>query len=91
MTATGIIKAVCDCYNITDDELLSKIKERHLVDARKTASYLIRFRLGYTLGKVGIAMKRDHSTIAHYMTSHRELMKNDSNYIKLFNDISKAI
>lgn len=91
MTATGIVKAVCDCYGIEEDELLCRVKDRYLVDARIMASYLMRFKLGYSLGKIGLVMKRDHSTVAHYITTHRSLMERDAKYAGRFRELSKGM
>lgn len=52
-------------------------RERKIVDARFIYAKILRER-GYTLQSIGNSLKKDHTTILHYITQSDNLMKYDN-------------
>lgn len=70
MKHTSIIPHVCRKHGITPDELLGNRRFPHLVEARRE---VIKHMLArdYSLPRIGRALRRDHSTIAHHVKAIR--------------------
>jgi chromosomal replication initiator protein len=65
-----IIEAVEAQYNVTLTEMQSKSRQRHIVDPRSVAMYLMYRHAGMTQKKIGEYFGgRDHSTVIHAIAS----------------------
>jgi chromosomal replication initiator protein len=61
----AIIERLCDYYNVSKDQLLSKSRDRQLVFIRHLAIYLILTKTRLTLKATGLIFGRDHTTAIH--------------------------
>jgi len=60
-----ITKTVCDFLQVNYEDVFSKSRKGHLVDARQIAMYFIRQNTLYSLNEIGIFFKRDHSSVLY--------------------------
>lgn len=60
-----ILRAVCDEFGVTKDDLLSKKREATISQARQITMYLLREDAGLTVARIGRELERDHSTVLH--------------------------
>ena len=81
-----ITDAVCAYLDIPKARILSKSRERHLVDARRMIYNMIRSTYGYSLNSIGIHFKKNHATIIHGIRTHKHLCKYDSHYKKYYSE-----
>lgn len=58
-------KLVCEEFECSESELTGQGKMRHLIDARSTYCLISREYLKETLIRIGIEIRRDHSTVIH--------------------------
>lgn len=78
-----ISKAVAQKYQVKLDELRSKTRRQHVVNARSVAMYLARHLCGLSFQKIGVYFSnRDHSTVRHAVAMVQQLAAADS----LFSD-----
>lgn len=75
ITADQIINATADYFTFSVEELISKSRNRKLVNARQIAMYLLRELTEMSLPKIGQALGgRDHTTVMYAERKIRELM-----------------
>ena len=87
-----IITAVCEKYGVSADDLKSKNKSAHVVNARHIAIYLIRTQTNMTLKAIGETFgNRDHSTIKSSEENVRIKIKTVKNFETELNEIIKKI
>lgn len=66
LTSEKIIRIICHRHGITKTALLGPGRQRHLVEARHEAFYLIRSLLGRSYPEIGRRMgRKDHTTVLH--------------------------
>lgn len=82
-----IIDAVCSDFYITESQLKSKKRLRHLADARKIVSYLLRKYTNLTTSKIGEILNKDHSSIVAEGKATHALLEKD----KLFSERLKRL
>ena len=89
-TPEFIIKSVCEICNITLDDLRSKKRDWDIGDPRACCSVLLKDyhpRMSYT--RIGLYLRRDHSTILSHFEKVREVKEIKELYEKLKYQISK--
>jgi chromosomal replication initiator protein len=59
-----LLARVCEHFEITMTELLSKDRHAHIADARHVAAWLLR-ETGLSYPSIGKVLERDHTTIMH--------------------------
>ena len=64
-----IMEFICKAYSLTERELQSKSRKRHIVIARNTAFYLARKHTGLSLKAIGEQFGRRHSTVIKGITN----------------------
>jgi chromosomal replication initiator protein len=64
----AIIRAVCQNFRLSQDELSSKSRKQNIVIARNTAFYLARKHTGLSLEDIGQEFNRRHSTVIKGIT-----------------------
>lgn len=74
------IKAVCNVYDVNFEDLVSKMRERILVEPRQVLGVLLYVGGGYSLNAAGEIIGRDHSTILYYKKTVKNLYSTDSGY-----------
>jgi len=62
-TSQEIINNVCEKLNITNEEIKSKCRKRHIVEARSVALYLIRKKTDLSLKRIGLLFNCNHATV----------------------------
>ena len=83
---------VCEYFNITRKELLSKSRKRNIVQARQIAMYLCRSILNSSLTTIGTEMGgKDHATVLHACATVADLMSTDRAFRQYVTDIEKML
>lgn len=74
-----VIQIVCDHYNLTSDELLSKKRSNEIAIPRMIAMYICRVYLDENLTKIGIQFGgKNHTTVMHAVDKIKnEILKDD--------------
>lgn len=71
-----ILEVVCHGYELTEKELKSRSRKRHVVLARNTAFYLARKHTDLSLSAIGQRLGRRHSTVLKGITNvEREISR----------------
>jgi chromosomal replication initiator protein len=92
LTTSHIINSVASFFNIKNNELLGKKKNKELVEPRQICTYLICELMDLPLVTIGTAMGgRDHTTVIHSRNKITELIKNNDRMAKTVNDIKNII
>ena len=86
-------RTVCDYFNITRDDLLSKSRKRQIVQARQIAMYLSRNLISNcSLSTIGAEIGgKDHATVLHACTTVSDLMSTDKIFKKYVQDIEQML
>ena len=84
-----VIQIVCDHFNLTNEELLSKKRSNEIAIPRQIAMYICRTYLDENLTKIGIQFGgKNHTTVMHAVDKiKKEILKDDV----LNNEIQKMI
>ncbi len=84
-----VIQIVCDNYNLTSEELLSKKRSNEIAIPRMIAMYICRIYLDENLTKIGIQFGgKNHTTVMHAVDKiKKEIIKDDN----LNNQIQKMV
>ena len=92
VTIDKVQKVVCDYFNITRDDLLSKTRKRQIVQARQIAMYMARTLLNCSLSTIGAEIGgKDHATVLHACTTVNDLMTTDKTFKQYVADIEKML
>ena len=92
ITIDKVQKVVCDYFNITRDDLLSKTRKRQIVQARQIAMYMSRTLINCSLSTIGAEIGgKDHATVLHACTTVNDLMTTDKTFKQYVTDIEKLL
>ena len=93
VTIDGVQRVVCDYFNITRDDLLSKTRKRQIVQARQIAMYMSRNLISNcSLSTIGAEIGgKDHATVLHACTTVSDLMSTDKTFRQYVTDIEKLL
>ena len=93
VTIDGVQKVVCEYFNITREELLSKTRKRNIVQARQIAMYMSRNLISNcSLSTIGAEIGgKDHATVLHACTTVSDLMSTDKTFKQYVTDIEKLL
>ena len=83
------LRVKCEQDDILPEEVVSKTRKRHLVEARMMISKLL-LREGITLSEIARFLNKDHATIIHYRNLHDDLMKTEAKYKHKFDQLNSA-
>jgi chromosomal replication initiator protein len=88
-----IQKSVCEYFNISREELLSKSRKRQIVQARQIAMFLSRNLISNcSLATIGQEIGgKDHATVLHACTTVSDLMATDRVFKKYVTDIETML
>ncbi|MBQ6244420.1 MAG: chromosomal replication initiator protein DnaA [Bacteroidales bacterium] len=86
-------RSVCEYFNISREELVSKSRKRQIVQARQIAMYLSRSLISNcSLATIGQEIGgKDHATVLHACTTVSDLMATDKVFRKYVSDIESMI
>ena len=92
LTSDSIIEAVCNFYKIQRSDLISKKKNKDIVEPRQICAYLMTELLSSPLVTIGQALGgRDHTTVIHARDKIAELMKENSRISTEVKDLKNLI
>ena len=91
LTEESIIKEVSEYYNISQEQILSKVRTAQIALARRIAMYLCRFLIGSSYPKIGEIFDRDHSTVITGVEKVENELKTDNQLIKAISDLKKRL
>ncbi len=75
-----IVGLVCDITHLSRQELFSKARQRHLVDARRLAFALMRELFGLPYQTISKHFAMNHASIIHSIKLHKNLLEFDAVY-----------
>jgi len=86
-------KSVCEYFNISREDLLSKSRKRQIVQARQIAMFLSRNLISNcSLATIGQEIGgKDHATVLHACTTVTDLMATDKVFKKYVTDIESLL
>ena len=86
-------RSVCDYFNISREDLLSKSRKRQIVQARQIAMFLSRNLISNcSLATIGQEIGgKDHATVLHACTTVSDLMETDKLFKKYVTDIESML
>ncbi|MBR4213216.1 MAG: chromosomal replication initiator protein DnaA [Bacteroidales bacterium] len=92
ISVNRIQSAVCNYFNITTDQFLSKTRKREIVQARQIAMYLSRSLTKTSLSSIGTQLGgKDHATVLHACNTVCDLMDTDRSFRGYVTDIEKQL
>ncbi len=86
-----VINSVSEYYNLTPNQLKSKVRTSQIALARQIAMYLSRELLTLPYQEIGKAFGKDHSTVLTNVQKISNLYKSDALVKKNVDDLSKRI
>lgn len=88
-----IQRSVCEYFNISRDELVSKSRRRQIVQARQIAMYLCRNLISNcSLSSIGAEIGgKDHATVLHACSTVSDLMSTDRVFKKYVTDLESSL
>ena len=86
-------RSVCEYFNISREDMLSKSRKRQIVQARQIAMYLSRSLISNcSLATIGQEIGgKDHATVLHACTTVSDLMATDKVFKKYVTDIEAML
>jgi chromosomal replication initiator protein len=92
VTIDKVQKVVCDYFNITRDELLSKTRKRQIVQARQIAMYMSRTLINCSLSTIGAEIGgKDHATVLHACKTVANLADTDKQFKVELEEIDNSL
>ena len=92
ITTSRIIEVVCSFYNVKKEDVLSKKRNKELVEPRQMCAYLMTELMSIPLVTIGQALGgKDHATIIHSRDKIAELIKINDRIERDINDLKNLI
>ena len=93
LSVENVQKSVCEYFNISRDELLSKSRRRQIVQARQISMFLSRQLISNcSLATIGQETGgKDHATVLHACSTVTDLMVTDKLFKKYVTDIEQML
>ena len=92
LTIDKIIDAACSYYSISKADMISKKKNREIVEPRQVCIYIITEMLNVPLAAIGSVLGgRDHTTIMYARDKITELIQTNTNIATAVKDIKDMI
>lgn len=92
ITIDFIIRIVTDHFNLADDAIISKRKQKSIAFPRQICMYLCKELTSLSTTDIGEKLgKRDHSTVIHGCTKIEEMLKVDNSLQNTIDAIKKKI
>tara|TARA_R100001440_G_scaffold705_1_gene2241 strand:+ start:364 stop:783 length:420 start_codon:yes stop_codon:yes gene_type:complete len=80
-------KVVCFVTKMSEKELLSRSRKRHIVDNRRMAFAICKDILELKWTEIANAFKLNHASIIHHYKKHKELIEFDNYYGHKYHDL----
>lgn len=92
ITIENVRKAVCDYFNITNEEFMSPSRKRQIVQARQISMYLSRTLTNSSLSTIGEQTGgKNHATVLHSCNTVNDLMATDRTFKHYVLEIQKTL
>ena len=92
LTVSDVIERVCSFYNIKKSDLVSKKRNKELVEPRQVCAYLMTELMSIPLVTIGQALGgKNYATIIHSRDKIAEMIKLNSKLATEVNDIKNMI
>lgn len=92
ITASEVIRRVCEYFNISEKELLSNSRKRHVLEPRQVAMWLARQVGGMSLKSIGSVFGgKDHSTVIHSIRKVEMKMEHDPAFRHMLEELKKSL
>lgn len=92
ITIDRVQQVVCDYFNISRDDMLSRTRKRNIVQARQIAMYMSRNLINCSLSAIGAEIGgKDHATVLHACTTVSDLLATDKAFRQYVSDIEKVL
>ncbi|MBR1787729.1 MAG: chromosomal replication initiator protein DnaA [Bacteroidaceae bacterium] len=92
VTLEAIIEAVCTMWNVTQEDIFSKSRKAHIVQARQTAMCLAQKHTKLTVSKIGLHIGgRNHATVLHAIKQVKDRMAIDKNFAQQVSEIESQL
>ena len=85
-----LFRIVTNVFGISKQEMTSKTRKRAYVEAKTMFAVIARQKLLLSTVEIGELIKRDHSSVIHYSSVHKDLYKVDKTYRRMFNLVSNV-
>lgn len=83
ITPKLIIDVVCEHYNVSPDDIISKKRNSEFVQPRQVIMYLCRNLIGTSLQSIGKELgKKDHTTVIHGVNKIKEELDNGNEELR---------
>jgi chromosomal replication initiation ATPase DnaA len=86
-----IVRSVCSEMNVDEDAVLGNSRKAHFTHPRQIICWVAHDIFDGSLGIIGAALRRDHTTILSSVRLIREKRRASVGYEKLLNEIIDAI
>jgi chromosomal replication initiator protein len=87
-----LLKIVADECGVTTSQIVSRIREREIVNGRFMYCAIMNMSFGYTLKKIGEIMDgRDHTTILHAVEAFKDRYRNEDTFRGSVNRIYRKL
>ena len=91
ITAQDIVEQVAKYYSISEEQIMSPIRNAQIALARRISMYLCRSLLGMSYIQIGQFFKRDHSTVITGVDKVGREIKTDNQLASAILDLKKAL
>ena len=91
ITAQDIVEQVAKYYSISEEQIMSPIRNAQIALARRISMYLCRSLLGMSFIQIGQFFKRDHSTVITGVDKVGREIKTDNQLASAILDLKKAL
>ncbi len=93
VTIDKVQRTVCDYFNISSEDFVSKSRKRNIVQSRQIAMYLCRNHIANcSLATIGMELGgKDHATVLHACNTVSDLMSTDRVFRKYVSDIEEIL
>lgn len=92
ITKEDLLDMVADECGVTAKQIISRIREREIVNGRFMYCAIMNISFGYTLQKIGKIMDdRDHTTILHAVETFKDRYRNEETFRSTVNRIYQKL
>lgn len=76
-----VVAVVCNHFDTSPLLISSRVRKRHIVDARKVIAYIFRVNYGYTYSRIGkLIGNKDHATAIHNKNKFMDLYDSERDF-----------
>ncbi len=86
-----IMMAVADAMQVSTRQMMTKSRQRELVQARNMCMYIMKTYFNMTLKEIGKAFSRDHSTVIHAIRMFQQDREVNQQYELTYHEIKQKL